>query len=381
MRSPICEMLGIDFPLVAFSHCRDVVAAVSRAGGFGVLGATAFSPHQLDRELAWLDEHCGGRGYGVDVLIPEHIATKDERNVSVSTVAERIPQRHRDFVRELLKKYDVELPDRTLHGGPEQHHGRINLQEDTVMPLLEVAFSHPIKLIANALGVPPQSMLELGRRHNVPVAALIGAKEHAVRQVQAGVDIIIAEGWEAGGHCGEVSTLVLVPDVIRAIKPIRDVPVLAAGGIANGRQMAACMAMGAAGVWTGSVWLTTSESDVPQLLREKMLAATARDTVRSKCRTGKFSRQLKSAWTEAWESAESPGPLPMPFQTVLSEPALRAALYSAEHGNEKARELITYWVGQCVGLIDTVKSARTVVQEFMEDFAAALEDMNRLVGQ
>src|SRR5439155_1984003 len=186
----------------------------------------------------WLDEHCDGKGYGIDVLIPENIATKGERNVTVSSVADRIPQRHRDFVRNLVKKYDVEIPE-PLRNDRQHHESRLNLQEDTVIPLLEVAFHHPIRLIANALGVPPQSMLDLGRRHSVPVAALIGAKEHAMRQVEAGVDIIIAEGWEAGGHCSEVSTMVLIPDVIRAIKPIREVPVLAAGGIANGRQMAA----------------------------------------------------------------------------------------------------------------------------------------------
>lgn len=381
MKSPLCQMLGIDFPLVAFSHCRDVVAAVSKAGGFGVLGATAFGPHQLERELKWLDEHCSGTGYGVDVMIPENIATKNERNVTAASIADRVPQRHRDFVRDLLKQFDIKMSEGPQTEPGEHHGGPLNLQEDTVMPLLEVAFRHPIRLIANALGVPPQSMLDLGRRHNVPVAALIGAKEHAVRQVQAGVDIIIAEGWEAGGHCSEVSTMVLIPDVVRAIKPIRQVPVLAAGGIANGRQMAACMAMGAAGVWAGSVWLTTSESDVPQILKDKMLAASARDTVRSKCRTGKFSRQLKSAWTQAWEAPESPGPLPMPYQMILSEPALRAALDAAEHGNQKARELVTYWVGQCVGLTDTVKSSRSVVQEFMEDFAAAIEEMSAWAGQ
>jgi NAD(P)H-dependent flavin oxidoreductase YrpB (nitropropane dioxygenase family) len=210
---------------------------------------------------------------------------------------------------------------------------------------------------------------------------LIGAKEHAVRQVKAGVDIIIAEGWEAGGHCSEVSTLVLVPDVIRAIKPIRNVPVLAAGGIATGRQMAACMALGAAGVWTGSVWLTTAESDLPQIVRDKLLAATARDTVRSKCRTGKYSRQLRSAWTDAWEQHDSPQPLPMPFQTILSEPALRAALHAAERGNQKASELVTYWVGQCVGLVDRVKSSRTVVQEFMEEFAEAISEMGEAITE
>jgi NAD(P)H-dependent flavin oxidoreductase YrpB (nitropropane dioxygenase family) len=210
---------------------------------------------------------------------------------------------------------------------------------------------------------------------------LIGAKEHAIRQVKAGVDIIIAEGWEAGGHCSEVSTLVLIPEVLRAIKPIRNVPVLAAGGIATGRQMAACMALGAAGAWTGSVWLTTAESDVSEILRQKMFAATSRDTVRSKCRTGKFSRQLRSAWTDAWEGPESPGPLPMPYQTLLSEPALRAAHRAAERGNEKAQELVTYWVGQCVGLVDSVKSSRAVVTEFIEEFAEAIDEMHALTEE
>jgi NAD(P)H-dependent flavin oxidoreductase YrpB (nitropropane dioxygenase family) len=378
MKSPICEMLGIEFPLVAFSHCRNVVAEVSKAGGFGVLGATSFTPKSLELELKWIDDNCSGRPYGIDVLIPENIATKNEKNTTPASVADRIPQRHRDFVRELLAKYDVELPSpRESHNA--ERPGRLNLQEESALELLEVSFRHPIKLIANALGVPPQAMLDMGRKHGVPVAALIGAKEHGVRQVKAGVDILIAEGWEAGGHCSEVSTLVLVPDVLRAIKPIRNVPVLAAGGIANGRQMAACMAMGAAGAWTGSVWLTTAESDVPEVLQRKMLAATARDTVRSKCRTGKYSRQLRSAWTEAWEAPDSPGPLPMPYQTILSEPALRAVVNAAARGNEKAYELATYWVGQCVGLVDSVKSTRAVVQDFMEEFAAAAEDLRELV--
>ena len=376
-------MLGIEFPLVAFSHCRNVVAAVSRAGGFGVLGATAFAPDELEHELKWIDENIGGKPYGIDVLIPENMAGKSEKNVTMGSLAERIPQQHRDFVRELLLKYDVEPPQSRVVESRERDERpvRLNLHEDVVLKLLEVSFRHPIKLIANALGVPPQSMLDLGRKHGVPVAALIGAKEHAIRQVKAGVDIIIAEGWEAGGHCSEVSTLVLIPDVLRAIKPIRNVPVLAAGGIATGRQMAACMALGAAGAWTGSVWLTTAESDVSEIIRDKMLAATSRDTVRSKCRTGKFSRQLRSAWTDAWEGPDSPGPLPMPFQTILSEPALRAALRAAERGNEKARELVTYWVGQCVGLTDGVKSSRTVVTDFMQEFAEAIDEMQGMTEE
>ncbi|MCS6927753.1 MAG: nitronate monooxygenase family protein [Candidatus Binatia bacterium] len=381
MKTPLCQMLGIDFPLVAFSHCRDVVAAVSRAGGFGVLGATAFTPEQLELELKWIDDHIDGKPYGVDVLIPENLPVKDEKDVTTRSLAERIPQQHRKFVRDLLARYGVEVSHASDPEGLLRPDARLSLQEEVALQLLEVSFRHPIRLIANALGVPPRSMLELGHRHGVPVAALVGAKEHAVRQVQAGVDIIVAEGWEAGGHCGEVSTLVLVPEVIRAIKPIRNVPVLAAGGIMTGRQMAACMAMGAAGVWTGSVWLATTESEVSPIFREKMIAARSRDTVRSKCRTGKYARQLRSAWTDAWEGPDSPGPLPMPFQTLLSEPALRAAQRAAESGNERACELVTYFVGQGVGLVDSVKSSRTVVQEFMQEFAEALEEMQTWMAE
>ena len=188
--------------------------------------------------------------------------------------------------------------------------------------MLDASFRHPIRLIANALGVPPKAMIEMGRKHGVPVAALVGAKEHALRQVAAGVDILVVQGTEAGGHCGEVSTMVLVPEVIKAIKPIRDVPVLAAGGIMTGRQMAACMAMGAAGVWTGSVWLATVESETTEIFREKMIAASSRDAVRSKGRTGKPARQLRSVWTDAWDRGpDSPGALPMPLQSIISRDA------------------------------------------------------------
>ena len=375
MKTPLCEMLGIDFPLVAFSHCRDVVASVSRAGGFGVLGATAFTPDQLELELKWIDDHIDGKPYGIDVLIPENLSIKHEKDATPHSLAERVPRTHTDFVRDLLARHGVEVSPVGEPGRTHRPGARFSLQEEVALQLLEASFRHPIKLIANALGVPPPSMIALGRQHGVPIAALVGAKEHAVRQVQAGVDIIVAEGWEAGGHCGEVSTLVLVPEVLRAIKPIRNVPVLAAGGIMTGRQMAACMAMGAAGVWTGSVWLATSESEASDIFREKMIAARSRDTVRSKCRTGKYSRQLRSAWTEAWEQPNSPGALPMPFQSLISEPALRAAQRAAEKGNKDARELVTYFVGQGVGLVDSVKSSRTVVQEFMEEFAEALGEM------
>jgi NAD(P)H-dependent flavin oxidoreductase YrpB (nitropropane dioxygenase family) len=377
MKSPICEMLGIEFPLLAFSHCRDVVAAVSRAGGFGVLGATTHSPETIEQELKWIDDHVDGKPYGLDVLIPENISTSGEKNVTWKSLEARISREHRDFTRDLLGKYGVEL---TTIDVPDDQPQPFDAER--ALELLEVSFQHPIRLIANALGVPPRAMIEMGKRHGVPVAALVGAKEHALRQVAAGVDILVAQGTEAGGHCGEVSTMVLVPEVIKAIAPIRNVPVLAAGGIMTGRQMAACMAMGAAGAWTGSVWLATVESETTEIFREKMIAASSREAIRSKGRTGKPARQLRSVWTDAWDSGpDSPGALPMPLQSIISRAAFHSIDRSVAAGNAKARDLVNYFVGQGVGLIDSVKSAGAVVQEFKEDFVEAVEHMNALLAE
>lgn len=372
MKSPICDMLGIEFPLLAFSHCRDVVAAVSRAGGFGVFGATAHSPQSVREELRWIEDHASGKPFGIDVLIPENMATAGETNVTYNSLRARIPEAQKAFARDLLAKVGVTVPEQTVSDDQTQP-----FDPGRALEVLDAAFEFPIRLIANALGVPPPAMIEMGKRHGVPVAALVGAKEHAIRQVNAGVDILVVQGTEAGGHCGEVSTLVLVPEVIKAIKPIRNVPVLAAGGIMTGGQMAACMAMGAAGVWTGSVWLATVESETSEIFREKMIEAGSRDAVRSKSRTGKPARQLRSTWTEAWErDPNSPGPLPMPLQTLISEPALRGVDRAAAAGNPKAREMVTYFVGQGVGLIDSVRSAGQVVQTFKEEFLEAVEALN-----
>lgn len=371
MKTEICDQFGIDFPLFAFSHCRDVVAAVTNAGGFGVLGGVAFTPDQLDQELTWIDEQVKGKPYGVDIIVPAKYEGKGE-NLSFGQLAERIPEEFHSFVRELLAAHDIEVDD-------EPRIAPSSLGGNTGQSLLEISLNHPIKLMANALGVPPDYMIEAGKQTGIPVAALVGAKEHAIKQVNAGVDLIVAQGTEAGGHCGEVTTLVLIPEVIEAMAELgKSVPVLAAGGIVTGRQMAASVALGAAGAWTGSVWLTTEEAETAPHTVQKMLAATSRDTVRSAGRTGKPSRQLRSDWTDAW--LPNPGgrqPLPLPLQSMISEPVLRRIDKLAEGGHPGAQQLATYFVGQGVGLMNKVKPAREVVLEFIEDYLAAAERLCR----
>ncbi|MER6947734.1 nitronate monooxygenase family protein [Nonomuraea sp. NPDC000554] len=374
MRTAICERLGIEFPLFAFSHCRDVVAAVTNAGGFGVLGAIAFTPEQLDTELTWIDERVGGHPYGVDVLVPGRIdAAALDRH---ARLADLVPERHRDFVTHLMTKYGVSGTIQPPAGSADEFGRRVTAAGAS--GLIDVALKHRIGLIASALGPPPPEMVTRARAAGVPVAALVGTVEHARRQVAAGADLVVAQGTEAGGHTGEIATMVLVPQVVDAVAPV---PVLAAGGIASGRQMAAAMALGAEGVWCGSVWLTTEEAETAPAVKRKLLAASSLDTVRSRSRTGKPARQLASAWTDEWDSGpESPGPLGMPMQLLVAEAAMARIGAAAERGEPGALELANYFVGQVVGQLNQVKPAREVVYEMVSEFAEAVERLARLSG-
>jgi len=378
MKSRLCKRLGIEFPLFAFSHCRDVVAEVSKAGGFGVLGAAGHTPESLEIELSWLDAHVNGASYGVDLIVPTSMDAK-EGGLTAEEVEARIPPEHKAYVNSILARHGIATND--LWERRVRDDFGDNMREAGAARVLDAAFSHPIKMVVNALGVPPRFMIERARREGALVGALTGAKEHAIKHAEAGVDVLVAAGGEAGGHCGDVATLVLVPEVIEAIRQYGDMEVLAAGGIVTGRQMAACMAMGAAGAWTGSVWLTTAEAETNPVVKEKMLAANSRQTVRSKSRTGKYTRQLRSAWTDAWQAPEAPVPLPMPLQSLVSEPALAKINKLAEAGDPGAKALATYWVGQGVGLMNESMSVRSVVFEFMEDFANACERMNTLMEE
>lgn len=370
MRTRVADMLGVEFPICAFSHCRDVVAAVTNAGGFGILGAVAHSPKRLDSELTWISEQTGGKPYGVDLLLPPKYVGADQGGIDAKQARTLLPEEHRAFVDDLLARYGVTAPAAESRASA----GGLNISPKGYEPLLEVAFAHDIRLIASALGPPPADLVTRAHDHGVLVAALAGTTRHAQRHAAAGVDLIVAQGTEAGGHTGEVSTMVLVPEVVDAVAPT---PVLAAGGIARGRQIAAALALGAEGVWCGSVWLTTEEAETAPVVKEKFLAASSSDTVRSRSMTGKPARMLRTAWTEEWERAENPDPLGMPLQTALvTEPQLRINAAAAQP-DAKARELATYFVGQVVGSLDRVRPTRAVVLDMVEEF---IDTLGRLEG-
>ncbi|MFN3236909.1 MAG: nitronate monooxygenase [Pseudomonadales bacterium] len=371
MKSKICELVGCEFPLVAFSHCRDVIVEVSKA--VGVLGAVGHTPESLEIELNWIDEHIDGKPYGVDLIVPTSIADR-EGNLTAADIEARIPDQHRRHVENILAEHGIDTAG-LWDGGVNDSFGN-SMRESGASATLEAALKHPIKAVVNALGAPPPFMVEAAREKGIAVGALTGSREHAIKNVEAGVDFLVVSGTEAGGHCGEISTLVVVPEVLATLQQAgMDVPVLAAGGIVTGKQMAACMMMGAAGAWTGSVWLTTTEAETTPSVKEKMLTASSRETVRSKSRTGKYTRQLRSPWTDAWMSEDAPETLPMPLQSLISEPALSRINKLADSGHSGAKRLATYWVGQGVGLMNETLSTRTVVQNFMEDFASSWEHM------
>jgi len=365
MRTAICDEYGIDIPIFAFSHSRAVVAAVSKAGGFGVLGAASMVPEELDQALHFIAKECGGRPFGVDFIIPEKYVGREQGGLDMSALQQLIPQGHRDFVEKLLDTYHVPpLPDASREGENASSRAGLGMAHKRAEQMADVALSHPVKLIVNALGVPPAHIVERAHQQGVRVGALVGAVKHAIKQKAAGVDLIIAQGFEAGGHTGEIATMVLVPQVVDVVAPT---PVLCAGGVASGRQLAAAMALGAQGAWTGSVWLMTQEAETHPVVKEKFINATSSDTLRSRSSTGKPARQLRSAWTDAWEDPNNPEPLPMPLHGTLVARARRRIALDASRGGEGGKQLINYFVGQSVGMLKEIRPAAEVLHEMNDE--------------
>ncbi|MEU7721504.1 NAD(P)H-dependent flavin oxidoreductase [Streptomyces tibetensis] len=366
MQTELSQTLGIEHAVFGFTPFPAVAAAISRAGGFGVLGAVRYTaPDELQRDLDWIEAHVDGRPYGLDVVMP----AKKVEGVTEADVEAMIPEGHRQFVRDTLAK----------HGVPELAEGEASgwritgWMEQVARSQLDVAFDYPIRLLANALGSPPPDVIARARDQGVLVAALAGSARHAEKHRDAGIDIVVAQGYEAGGHTGEIASMVLTPEVVDAVAPL---PVLAAGGIGSGRQVAAALALGAQGVWLGSLWLTTTEADLhsPALTR-KLLAAGSGDTVRSRALTGKPARQLRTEWTDAWDDPAGPGTLPMPLQGLLvAEAVSRIQKYEVD-------PLLGTPVGQIVGRMNSERSVQAVFDDLTRGFEQAVDRVNRIAGR
>jgi NAD(P)H-dependent flavin oxidoreductase YrpB (nitropropane dioxygenase family) len=364
MRTKLCETFGIEHPIFAFTRSPAVAAAVSKAGGMGVLGAVEKPPEELKSSLAWMDEHVDGKPYGVDVVMPVSYAGTEKIDLE-----KMIPEGHVAWINDLLARNGVpDLPPKERHA-----EGLLQWLPDRARKQIEISFEHPVKLIASALGPPPPDVIQECHQHGLQVAALCGNKHHAEAHVEAGVDIVIAQGTEAGGHTGDVSTMVLVPEIADAVTPR---PVLAAGGIGRGRQIAAALALGAEGVWTGSIWLTVEEADTHPVVVQKLIDATSRDTVRSRSMTGKPARQLRTPYTEAWDADDSPGALPLPLQFMLTADATQR-LHRFAGENEGAARLVGSPVGQIVGSMSDVRSTRDVMASLVREYEESARRMSK----
>jgi NAD(P)H-dependent flavin oxidoreductase YrpB (nitropropane dioxygenase family) len=368
MRTAVTELFGIELPIFAFSHCRDVVVEASRAGGMGVLGAAFMTPDELEVSLKWIDEHIDGKPYGVDVVFPgtfaELEAEPDPQKV--------LPREHREFVAELADGANIpRLPGDDAVSFMKEHAHKMNMTPQESERALAIARRHPVKFVVGALGVPPRHIIEMCHAKGIKVGALIGSIRHAMKQKEAGTDILIAQGSEGGGHVGKVSSMVLWPQVIDAVAPI---PVLAAGGIGNGRQFAAAMALGAAGVWCGSIWLGARESELSPEMKEQLFRATSEDAIVSKALTGKNCRILKSSYTDAWDRSDAPKPLTFPLQSILAGEPLRRA--------ERAHRLDywTYAIGQIVGDMKHETTVRQIFSDLLTEYVSAVERVDALTA-
>jgi NAD(P)H-dependent flavin oxidoreductase YrpB (nitropropane dioxygenase family) len=366
VRTPICDRLNIDLPIFAFSHCRNVVAEASKSGAFGVLGAVGFMPHAFARELEALDREAEGKPYGVDVVMP----AKDEWSAETDPVAllrqlrARVPAEHVMFVKRLLAQHGVpELPP------GEQHEGEFLLRSTaaTARRHVDIALSHDqVRLIASALGPLPADVRDQVHKAGRLIAGLCGDPAHARKHVAGGADIIIAQGSEGGGHASAIGSIVLWPEVIDAVHPI---PVLAAGGVGSGAQIAAALIMGAQGVWMGSLWLTTVESDLTETQKEALIEARSRDTVLSKSQTGKSVRMLRNAWSEAWARPDAPPTLPLPLQDLVSAECItRAHAYPRQ-----SKSISILPVGQIVGRMNRTERTRDVIYQLVDEYLQAVE--------
>jgi NAD(P)H-dependent flavin oxidoreductase YrpB (nitropropane dioxygenase family) len=368
MRTPLSDEFGLDLSLFAFSYMPDVVIEVCKAGGMGVLGAVRFTPDELSEAIEYVEKGIGGRPYGVDIVMPaktEAVAgmPMDELH---DMLEKMIPQEHRDFVERLLEEHGVPK----LPAGTEQQRDLLSWNDTEARQQVERSLDRPdVKLIVNALGPPPKDVVDQSHEAGVKVAALVGRRDHALKQIANGVDIIVAQGTEAGGHSGEIATMVLVPEVVEAVG---DAPVLAAGGIGSGRQVAAALALGAQGVWTGSIWLNTRECAQPETMYKKFRDATSSDAVRSRAYTGKPARQLRTAWTEAWDNPDNPQPLGMPLQYMLNAEAQDRIRRSENEA------LLGTPIGQLVGSMSETKTVREVVDALREEYTRTVESLPRL---
>ncbi len=349
--------LGIKYPIFGFAHSTKVVAAITNAGGYGVYGATRRFPEEIEQELEEIKSLVGDKPFGVDLVLPPGMPTHNSR----AAIEAEIPTEHKAFVQGLIDKYQV--PAATEPG----MRTRFIRSTEIETAQIEAVLNSPVNMFACGIGSPPEAIRRAKERGKTTLA-LIGSPHHVERAKAAGVEILVAQGYDAGAHTGTIGTFSLVP---RIVDEAGDIPVLAAGGVATGRHIAAALAMGAQGVWMGTAWLLTDEHRShlhPENIR-KLQEADLGDTVITRSESGKTFRQVRSAWSQEWAADSAPEPLKMPYQDVLVGDLLGAI---EEHDIEP---LIHSGAGQSVGYFHEVRPVADVMEDLVKQTRDALQGL------
>lgn len=377
----LLKKFGMEVPIFGFSHCRDVVVAIGKAGGLGVYGAALHDDETIATDIRWMEERLEGKPYGIDLLMPERYVGAESGGLSKTEAQAMVPANYKAFLDDMMVRYEVPEFEGWDAEEASEYAGGQRYSAEQAAGILDIAFASRCRLLVSALGTPPAWVVERAHAQGISIAALAGKIKHAVKHRDAGVDLVIAQSYEAGGHTGEIGGMVLIPQIVDAVAPL---PVLAAGGIAEGRQMAAAMALGAVGIWCGSVWLTTVESECTPLIRQKLLRATSEDTSRTRAYTGKPARFLRTAWTDEWEGEGAPPILPNPLHTIATRPYRRRVDHAAESGrygpDQGAGALISKPVGQVVGMLNEETSVKAVMTQMSEQYVNVVADMYDAMG-
>jgi NAD(P)H-dependent flavin oxidoreductase YrpB (nitropropane dioxygenase family) len=365
-----CEMFDLEYPIAAFSHCADTIYEVANAGGLGVLGMGGeggisvegkTNAEQLDEGIRLIKSKTSAP-FAVDFLLPGSMPAGVEK-MTAEDILKIIPPQQRQFVEKLRKENDI----------PEYIEGFVRriaegFTAKAVDDMLQVVFDHKVPIFAAALGSPPQ-IIERLHKEGMKVISLVGKTKHVPKVIAAGADVIVAQGYDAGGHTGEIGTMSLVPQIVDAVKAqAPHIPVLAAGGIMDGRGLAAALALGGEGIWTGTIWQLSLEHHLHMQVKQRILNSSQDQTLRQKYLTGKTCRVIRNAFVDAWEKPDSPPPLGMPLQTILG-----GGFSFAAQSVEKWDYVVPI-AGQGTGMVKKLRSCRDIIMDYVE---GALEVMDK----
>ena len=368
LRTPLCDLLGIDYPVISAGMgpvgggsravaLAELTAAVSNAGGLGVIGGAGFSPDRLREEIAKV-RSMTDKPFGVDLLLPSNFLGGAASGEIPRDPRELIPESSKAGMRKIADDLGIEWKPVEQVNSPLANRRQGGGMSDDQM---EVVIDEKVPVFAAGLGTPAPWLDRL-HANGTKVLSLVGNTKNAKRVAAAGVDVVVAQGTEAGGHTGRVATMALIPQVVDSVSPT---PVVAAGGIADGRGLAAALALGAIGAWCGTAFLVSNEANQPEIQKQRILAATDEDTRITKLYSGKTMRNITNPLIEAWEAASIPA-MPMGLQGALTGDLLNSVRAAGRD------DLMMNAAGQISGMLTKSRPAADILYDMVAEAADIL---------